>query len=249
MNREQQAFAYQIAQEVFEGRISKMEGAKQIGDRSMIEETSAGFLVAGYVHMRNGQLYNRGLNRSDTEYLIDRIAEAEGLKGLALALEALRLHIAYRKGLGHSQRANEEILERQTRRLRAMENWPGSTVVDMSALNLQFSDRVAQSLLDSKEERRKRLLAAEQRPRRVIRLIEVFERNPDVVAEVLHRAKGHCESCGADAPFKRRRDGSPYLEVHHKRPLSEGGVDTVKNALALCPNCHRRMHFGTARIE
>jgi 5-methylcytosine-specific restriction protein A len=26
--------------------------------------------------------------------------------------------------------------------------------------------------------------------------------------------------------------------------LAEGGEDTVENALALCPNCHRRLHFG-----
>ncbi|MFX5176317.1 HNH endonuclease, partial [Acinetobacter baumannii] len=54
----------------------------------------------------------------------------------------------------------------------------------------------------------------------------------------------HCECCGSLAPFSRRRDGSPYLEVHHKRPLSKGGDDTVENAVALCPNCHRFEHHG-----
>lgn len=33
-------------------------------------------------------------------------------------------------------------------------------------------------------------------------------------------------------------------EVHHKVPLSAGGDDTVENAIALCPNCHRKAHFG-----
>jgi len=27
-------------------------------------------------------------------------------------------------------------------------------------------------------------------------------------------------------------------------PLSEGGEDTLENAIALCPNCHRKMHYG-----
>jgi 5-methylcytosine-specific restriction endonuclease McrA len=37
------------------------------------------------------------------------------------------------------------------------------------------------------------------------------------------------------APFNRTKDNSPYLEVHHKKRLSEGGEDSVKNAIALCP--------------
>lgn len=75
-------------------------------------------------------------------------------------------------------------------------------------------------------------------------IVTVFKRNPDVVAEVLIRAKGKCESCGKPAPFKRRKDDKPYLEVHHKVFLSNGGDDTVENAEALCPNCHKEKHFG-----
>ncbi|WGL29477.1 HNH endonuclease signature motif containing protein [Pectobacterium brasiliense] len=73
---------------------------------------------------------------------------------------------------------------------------------------------------------------------------EYFIRNPDVVAEVLIRANGKCERCDSNAPFLRRRDNTPYLEVHHKTPLAEGGEDTVENTTALCPNCHRYLHYG-----
>ena len=34
------------------------------------------------------------------------------------------------------------------------------------------------------------------------------------------------------------------LEVHHTKPLAEGGEDTVNNAEALCPNCHKEAHYG-----
>lgn len=74
---------------------------------------------------------------------------------------------------------------------------------------------------------------------------KIFIRSGYVVAEVLERANGICEQCGNDAPFLRVKDGSPYLEVHHKIPLADGGEDTVKNAIALCPNCHRQAHYGT----
>jgi 5-methylcytosine-specific restriction protein A len=63
-------------------------------------------------------------------------------------------------------------------------------------------------------------------------------------AEALERANGYCERCRATAPFKRAANGSPYLEVHHVVPLAEGGEDSIENATALCPNCHRELHFG-----
>ncbi|MCU7196714.1 HNH endonuclease [Turicibacter sanguinis] len=73
---------------------------------------------------------------------------------------------------------------------------------------------------------------------------KTYKRNPEVVVATLRRAKGYCEKCGSKAPFIRKSDNTPYLEVHHKIPLSEGGNDNLKNTIALCPNCHRELHFG-----
>jgi 5-methylcytosine-specific restriction protein A len=66
---------------------------------------------------------------------------------------------------------------------------------------------------------------------------------PDVyVAELaIRRANGHCQLCDQPAPFKDR-SGAPHLEAHHIVWLSAGGEDTVENTVALCPNCHARMH-------
>lgn len=108
---------------------------------------------------------------------------------------------------------------------------------------IQFESNVEESL-KNKSKRRRRLKVANKNPKRTLIQTEVFERNPDVVAEVLDRAKGICEHCNNNAPFKRKKNNMPYLEVHHKKPLAQGGEDTVKNAIALCPNCHRKMHYG-----
>lgn len=72
----------------------------------------------------------------------------------------------------------------------------------------------------------------------------VFDRNPYVVAAVLRKANGVCEYCQNRAPFNRKTNGLPYLEVHHVVPLSQGGLDTLENTVAICPNCHRKAHFG-----
>ncbi|WKA61043.1 HNH endonuclease [Pectobacterium aroidearum] len=68
-------------------------------------------------------------------------------------------------------------------------------------------------------------------------------RDPEVKAYVLQEAKGVCECCRNEAPFKQA-DGLPFLEVHHLKYLANGGSDTVENAAALCPNCHRAMHYA-----
>lgn len=81
-------------------------------------------------------------------------------------------------------------------------------------------------------------------PHKVNVVTSTFIRDPEVVAAVLNRANGVCEFCRKKAPFFRKKNGTPYLEVHHKKQLKDGGADTVENALALCPNCHRMMHFG-----
>jgi len=59
----------------------------------------------------------------------------------------------------------------------------------------------------------------------------------------LARANGNCEGCALPAPFFRS-DGTPYLEPHHLRRVSDGGPDHPAHVIALCPNCHRRVHAG-----
>ena len=71
----------------------------------------------------------------------------------------------------------------------------------------------------------------------------VYFRCPKVKAWALQRANGVCEGCGEKAPFIKL-NGLPYLEVHHLKPLRDGGEDTVENVAALCPNCHRRCHYS-----
>jgi 5-methylcytosine-specific restriction protein A len=66
------------------------------------------------------------------------------------------------------------------------------------------------------------------------------DRSEFVVAYVKRAANGICGLCVGVAPFVAT-DG-PYLECHHVKHLAHGGPDTIDNAIALCPNCHRKMH-------
>ncbi len=74
-----------------------------------------------------------------------------------------------------------------------------------------------------------------------------FVRNPYVVAATIHRSNGRCEMPGCTRGLFQKDSGAPYLEVHHVVPLAEDGDDTLANAAALCPHCHRELHSGKKR--
>ena len=85
-------------------------------------------------------------------------------------------------------------------------------------------------------------------PSRHERTSHAYDRDEWVVAYVENRASGKCELCRKTAPFTRL-DGTAFLEVHHITPLADGGEDTVNNAAALCPNCHRECHHGIEKDQ
>jgi len=119
---------------------------------------------------------------------------------------------------------------------------------NLTMLDTQFqstlNEEVKKSQKLSSKERKKRLAQSSKRPPKIIIKSTGYKRNPDVIAEVLDRAKGVCEKCKKEAPFISRAKNAPYLEVHHIEQLSCGGEDSVENAHALCPNCHREAHYG-----
>ena len=163
--------------------------------------------------------------------------DENGIAQLKTSVEALWTHIDYyenMRGVNLSKLRKvaikyEEILNK---------------IETFESIEQEFWTSVTDSLKLSRDSRRKRLESANPKPELVETVIQRYKRNPDVVAEVLSRANGKCESCDCDAPFIRKKDNTPYLEVHHRKPLSNGGADTVDNAFALCPNCHRELHFG-----
>lgn len=72
-------------------------------------------------------------------------------------------------------------------------------------------------------------------------MTKVYSRNMFLSEWVKRSANGFCCLCLQKAPFLTL-NGDPYLETHHIVWLSKGGDDSLENMVALCPNCHRKMH-------
>lgn len=70
-----------------------------------------------------------------------------------------------------------------------------------------------------------------------------YRRSSAIRRYVMDRADGVCEGCDEPAPFTSQT-GEPYLQAHHVEELSDGGADSPSSVVALCPNCHYRVHHG-----
>lgn len=102
-------------------------------------------------------------------------------------------------------------------------------------------DSIADELTD--EQLYEKLALIDEKAKKVLHSSYRYERSPYVRVLVLRRANGICERCNKPAPFLSKNN-KPFLEVHHSQFLSQGGDDVVSNCEALCPNCHRKIHFG-----
>jgi 5-methylcytosine-specific restriction protein A len=100
--------------------------------------------------------------------------------------------------------------------------------------------RHAERLPDQAVQRRAEQAATRSGSRQVITTQRT--RDPYVIEHTKRRAKGICQLCGNTAPFNNKKD-EPFLEVHHIEWLARDGDDSISNTVALCPNCHRKMHI------
>lgn len=87
----------------------------------------------------------------------------------------------------------------------------------------------------------KRAINARKKSSRREGIVTSFDRDPYVMEFAKRSAKGVCQLCEQKAPF-RNKQGDPYLETHHIVWLARGGEDSIENTVALCPNCHKKMH-------
>lgn len=91
--------------------------------------------------------------------------------------------------------------------------------------------------------REKAINAAKTKPRESNRSVTLYERSIIVRDYVLARANGCCEHCSKAAPFLKA-NGTPFLEAHHIRRMTDGGPDDPRYMIGVCPNCHRAAHYS-----
>lgn len=77
-------------------------------------------------------------------------------------------------------------------------------------------------------------------------------RDLNAAREALALANYGCEIEVTHETFVSAVTGRNYVEAHHLMPLSRqpghsGNLDVPANIVALCPNCHRKIHLGNGK--
>lgn len=228
---------FSISKRVYSQELTQSEGARELEREHRVNINSAKIGIAVYAKLIQGLEFKRSLNALQMEYYLDQIFFESGSVALTNSLDSLWKHIVYYE---NKNKVNCKSLRKIANRFEAR------TKQSMlySEIENDFLLAVNEASKVSIKERDLLLQSAPKKPKSRIATIKVYNRNPHVVVAVLLRADGRCEKCKSSAPFIRKKDKTPYLEVHHKTHLADNGDDTVENSIALCPNCHRELHHG-----
>lgn len=226
--------AFEAAERCFLASAQIRDEVEALFESHSMNRGSARDFIQNYARMRSGQRYTRTLNGFATNYFLDQIEKRHGKEHLSIALHAVRQHVAYYESLGHGRLNNirEIVASHDSTPLMIVPTQEEELAAVENALTLEPGIlRAAANKVVGK-------------PRTSVTSVIYYYRNRFVAAQALARAAGKCEACHQSAPFTRASNGNPYLEIHHKQRLADDGDDTLANVLALCPNCHRKAHYG-----
>lgn len=78
---------------------------------------------------------------------------------------------------------------------------------------------------------------------------EKYARNPGISKAALEEKKFLCEIDAKHLTFTSPVSKQNFVEAHHLIPMEHQGdfkysIDIPENIIALCPNCHRKIHYG-----
>ncbi|MDR2833561.1 MAG: HNH endonuclease [Streptococcaceae bacterium] len=107
-----------------------------------------------------------------------------------------------------------------------------------------------EAIIVTKEDRLPRYNNQPQPPSKLIKgKTTQFKRNSQVGADAIILANYKCQINPNHKFFISRRTNKNYVEAHHLIPIAyqalfTNGIDVVENISALCPVCHRLIHYG-----
>ncbi len=234
----------------FEWKDTEAEGAIELFDTEDLYSNTKGKLVRSFFKRKNASYWESCISVirvEDNIACLDVTPFPEQNKKLNLYSGILKLVLSgsaeypsisevYFKSEGSEDfiRAKIEFVCKSLRTTKAIK----------ASIDENFELQVLAMEQLSSEDRVKLLPPIGTVPKKFMVSTAVYDRSPVVVAEALIRAKGVCEKCRKTGPFISPKTGRPFLEVHHKIRLADGGSDDIENVIALCPNCHRELHFA-----
>lgn len=224
---------FKLANEKYKAKIKSISLSDQasLAARTGENQTTARCYALGFLRLLYGYKFSQSISVEALEYGISRIEKLYGEEGKNRAIAAIQLHVKSNPTKHIYRQLIQTITggDQTEQQIEFKENDP---LLEMEVANIYNS--LGNEFIS----------VSESRTKTATRAGHIFLRNPEIIAKRLFHARGRCEMCKNKAPFLRKSTGIPYLEVHHIVPLYLGGEDSFTNTMAICPNCHRKEHFG-----
>ncbi|PKV51907.1 5-methylcytosine-specific restriction protein A [Aquimarina sp. MAR_2010_214] len=228
---------YDIAKEVYEGKISRKEGVEIIvGDGRMNPNS-----VADFIHnlkcLLDGKKFTRTNNTYSMEYFFEKIYKDYGIKGLSNALRALNLHIKYYEGY-------QDVTMHSMRKIY-------SKYLKIYVDNPDQDEQQEITTILQKENKTKLQLAQELKnlkptdPEFIVINSKSYKRDNVTIAKIKELRDYKCQICSHSI---KKKDGSYYIEAAHIEPKHLGGNELPNNIILLCPNHHKEFDYGETKI-
>ena len=115
--------------------------------------------------------------------------------------------------------------------------------------DVDLDDNIIVSSLDEDNVDNEEIVYSPKKPNKVIVNETItYQRDFSVAKRALFNSGYKCELDNTHITFITC-NGLPYVEAHHLIPLSkqsefEYSLDVEANIISLCPNCHRKLHYG-----
>lgn len=171
--------------------------------------------------------------------------ELEGRRGKGRAILDLKTPIDYNK-ISESEPVCPDF-EDKVRNLESLIN--NSALEEDDRDNTEFQERVQKAL---PSQLTKDVIVPIPVPETISTSPgEKLQKKPAISKEAIINAKYTCEKCSNSNVFISKKTNENYVEAHHLIPFTKtiqlhfnNSLDVPENIIALCPNCHRFMHYG-----
>ena len=214
--------SYELAKKVYDKRISKQDAEYELSTKYGMNETSAGYYIDSYEHMRKGDVYEHTTNKFATDYFLKNIYQDNGKLALRNALISVEKHLKYYESLEKGKlNGIRQIYEKYSKFL-------DRELLDDDALYPEEEENIYK----------------EGKAQQVY--VNKYERDRNARKKCIEHYGYKCFVCGILLEDKYGDIGKDFIHVHHIKELStikeEYTVDPINDLRPLCPNCHAMIH-------
>ncbi len=225
--------AYEVAVNVYQGKLTRKEGIDKIVADGRMNHNSAADYIHNLKRLLEGDKFTRTLNSYAMDYYLQNINLNFGKRGLSNALKALKSHITYYENLqGVTMHLMREIFLKYDK-------------INSDVFNEIEQEEITTILHE--EGKTKQQLAQELRnlkptdPELIVINHKSYKRDNATIAKIKKLRDFKCQICGERI---KKKDGSYYIEAAHIEPKHLGGNELPNNIILLCPNHHKEFDYG-----